>query len=116
MAATALDIEIIRLNIDDPNYEDFTDDKYVNYYYDQKNSIAYASWKLTEVLLVRLRKEILKKDDTGSETTEFVALKDRIDLLKETAKKYKDEYEAETGAGSGQYINTVKPVIAGGDV
>ena len=90
MAATALQISIIRLNINDEDYEDFIDDTYVNYYFDEKESIPYTCWKLIDILIVRLRKETLKKDVSSEETTEFVSLKERIALLEAMSKKYED--------------------------
>lgn len=113
--ATAQEVKIVRLNIDDLDVEDF-DDSIIVYFIDQENSVNYASWKLCEILLVRLRKEILKRDTTGAESTEFVDLKTRIDLLEDLAEKFKNDYDSEYGLSTGRFLESTKPTIAGGDV
>ena len=90
--ATALQVQIVRLNINDEAAEDFTFQE-IAYFIDLKNSVNYASMKLIEILIVRLRKEIIKRDTTGVESTEFVSLKERVELLESLAAKYKKDYD-----------------------
>ena len=113
--ATALQVQIVRLNINDEAAEDFTFQE-IAYFIDLKNSVNYASMKLIEILIVRLRKEIIKRDTTGVESTEFVSLKERVELLESLAAKYKKDYDNESGTGTGRFISSTRPSIAGGDV
>ena len=113
--ATISEVLQVRLNINDEDETEFTDAQ-IQAFIDENSSVNYASWKLIEILIVRLRKEILKRDTTGAESTEFVSLKERVDLLKELAAQYKEDYQDETGTGRGRFISTTRPDIAGGDV
>jgi hypothetical protein len=113
--ATAEQIEIVRLNIDDLDSEDFTDGQ-ISAKIDDKSSINWACWQLLEILRVRLRKAILKRDTTGNESTEVQSLQERLALYGQLIDKYKNDYYDELGFGTGRMISTNKPTIAGGDI
>lgn len=111
--ATLEQIAQVRLNIDDLNSDDF-DDAIITSYIDGKNSVNYASYKLIDILIMRLRKEIVKDDTAGSESTEFQDLEERLEILQDQRNKYKNYYDSETGNTTGRIVDTIKPVIAGG--
>lgn len=92
---------------------DFSD-QIISDYIDMEDSVNYASWKLINLLIVRLRKEILKDDRTGSEATEFHDLDKRMELLEAISKKYKEAYNAEIGNATGKYYAAQTPIVAGG--
>ena len=54
--------------------------------------------------------------DGGRENKQTRIFKERIDLLKELAAQYKEDYQDEIGTGRGRFISTTRPDIAGGDV
>lgn len=111
--ATIEQLDQVRLNIDDKTDADFTQAE-KELYIDEKDSVNWASWQLINILIVRLRKEILKEDRTGSESTEFHDLDKRLELLEAIAKKYKDAYNSEIGNSTGKYYTSETPVVAGG--
>lgn len=111
--ATTEQINAVRLNIDDKFDIDFTEQEKIDKI-DVHDSVNWACWQLIDILIVRLRKEIIKEDRPGSETTEFYDLDKRLELLESISKKFKDAYEDEIGNNTGQYLCTQKPVIAGG--
>jgi len=110
--ATTEQIDQVRLNINDENDEDFSEAIKIQYI-DDKDSVNWASWQLIDLLIVRLRKESLKKDQTGAEATEFYDLEERLELLESISKKYKDSYMDEIGNSTGRYLKTKKPIIIG---
>ena len=107
----------VNLYIGDPvnsaNNNDFSDE-IISDYIDFKDSVIYATYKLIDILIIRLRKEILKQDDTGTEKSVFFDLSQRLEVLKNVRDKYKHEYDTEIGNTTGRMINSVKPVVAGG--
>lgn len=111
--ATIEQLDQVRLNIDDKNDEDFTQDEKESYI-DEKDSVNWASWQLIDILIVRLRKDTIKEDRPGSEATEFYDLDKRLELLQTISKKYKDAYESETGNATGKYFQAEPPIVAGG--
>ena len=115
--ATAAQIEIVRLNLNDEDATDydFTDTQ-IEYYIDLKDNVNYATYQLAQILIGKLRKDTVKKNASGEESTEFVDLMTRIKLLEGIRTWYAAEYSADIGNGTGLYIATTKPTIAGGDV
>ena len=111
--ATTEQINQVRLNIDDKLDEDFTEQEKIDYI-DVHDSVNWASWQLIELLIVRLRKEVLKQDRSGIELTEWHDLEERQALLESIAKKYKDAYQDEIGNSTGKYVEIQKPIVAGG--
>lgn len=112
--ATQEQIDLVRLNIADEDGTDFTDAQ-ITYFIDLQDSVNYASYQLIQRLIPKLRKQLLEKDTTGVEGTSLAPVRDRLELLKESLKIYKDAYNEESG-GAGIYIETVAPTIAGGDI
>lgn len=108
-------IEVIRLIIDDKDSDDFSDNE-IQYFLTQVNSVNYAVYNLCEILIMRLRKELLESDTTGAEKTDLAPLRDRLKLLENMRDEYKNKYETEIGNSTGLYINTEKPTIAGGNI
>lgn len=113
--ATISQITQVRLNINDEDKTEFNDAQ-IEAYIDDGDSVNYASWKLINILVMRLRKETLKKDTTGAESTEFQSLNDRRKLLESLAGEYKAAYKSETGYNTGRFISSTRPDIAGGDI
>ena len=95
---------------------EFYEKNYFSIFIDEKNSINYAKIKCLEILKVRLRKEILEGDDTGTESTKIASLKSRIDLLNNLIDDYNDKYDEENNNNTGRYVKTNRPVIARGDI
>ncbi len=111
--ATTEQLNQVRLNIDDENDDDFsqtTKEQYI----DEKDSVNWASWQLIDILIVRLRKDIIKQNRPGAEMTEFYDLEERLFLLESISKKYKDAYNDEINNSTGRYFQTKNPTIAGG--
>ena len=109
-------IDKIRLIIADKDKSDFHDSEITHFYTEGENSVNYAVYRLTKILMMRLRKQILESSDTGIEKEKLASLYDRMRLLKEIYDNYKSYYESETGSKTGLYIATTKPTIAGGDI
>jgi len=109
-------IDKIRLVIADKDKSDFHDSEIIEFYTEGGNSINYTVCRLTKILMMRLRKQILESSDTGSEKEKLASLNDRMKLLKEIYNNYKSYLEAENNNSTGIYIETTKPTIAGGDV
>ena len=110
--ATVQQIDDVKLNID--NGDQFTDAQ-IESKIDVHDSVNWASWQLIDIMIVRLStSKDLKKDVTGLESTEFHSIKDQLDILQASSKKYKDAYNAEIGNSTGKYIATNKPCVAGG--
>jgi len=115
--ATAAEITKVRLYIDDTDSSDYDfTDPIVGDFVDENNSVWYAIKELLKILRIRLRKELLKKESTGTESSEIASMKERMDLLNNSIAEAEKEYADEQGTGTGCFINTVKPTIAGGDV
>lgn len=112
--ATPDQIAQVRLNIDDRIIPYEFDDTLIESFIDEKDSISYATYKLIDILIIRLRKEIIKADTSGSEKTDFQSLQDRLEILEYQRNKYKHDYESEQLNTSGKYVDTIKPIIAGG--
>ncbi len=110
-------VDDVNLYIGDPvnfvNSNDFSDE-IISDYIDFKDSVIYATYKLIDVLIIRLRKEILKQDDSGTEKSVFFDLTQRLQILENVRGKYEHEYNSEIGNTTGRMINSVKPVVAGG--
>lgn len=109
-------IDKIRLIIADKDKSDFHDSEITHFYTEGENSVNYAVYRLTKILMMRLRKQLLIKSDTGAESEALAPLRDRLEILNEIYDNYKSYYESETGNKTGLYIATTKPTIAGGDV
>jgi hypothetical protein len=90
---------------------DFSDEIIENYI-ELRDSVVFASYKLIDILIMRLNRDIIKIDDTGSESNEFQSLKDRLAILENQRDKYKYEYDSGQGNTTGKFVDTVKP--AGG--
>lgn len=112
---TESQITIIRLRIDDKVSEDFSDTE-INIFWNEVNSMNYVLYNLFEILITRLRRELLEKDGTGAESTTIASLKSRMELLQSLYDLYKEKYEAEIGMNTGRYMQSTKPTIAGGDI
>jgi len=113
--ATAVEIELVRLNIADEDSIDFTDTQ-IEYFIDLKSSVNYASYQLIMRLIPKLRKQLLEKDDTGEEIVALAPVRDRLNLLLSMRDMFKDEYESEKNNTTGKYIASTPPTIAGGDI
>ena len=109
-------IDKIRLIIADKDNSDFHDSEITHFYTEGGNSVNYAICRLTKILMMRLRKQLLIKSDTGAESEALAPLRDRLEILNEIYDNYKSYYESETGSKTGLYIATTKPTIAGGDI
>jgi hypothetical protein len=112
---TQAQINIIRLKIDDKDHSDFSNSE-IELFWDQDNSVNYVIYNLAEVLITRLRKQLLESDTSGEEVTKLADLRSRLKLLETVKEMYEDKYNAETNENSGVYISSTKPTIAGGDV
>jgi len=113
--ATAAEIIKVRLYIDDAGSDDFTDAQ-IALFIDEGSSVYYAVIELSKILKMRLRKELLEADTTGTESTKLASLRSRADLLDSLIKDFEKKLEEENGTETGRYIASVKPTIAGGDV
>lgn len=115
--ATGQEILLVRRQIDDNNIESYTfSNQIIRAYIDEKSSINYASYMLLDILIIQLRKQLLEDDETGTERNKFATVTARKNLLESQRDKYKEAYNEESGGGSGRFIATTRPTIAGGDV
>lgn len=114
--ATQEQIDKVRLYINDDDSErDFTNQQ-ISDLIDENNSLNYATYRLCDILIARLRKELLEQTRTAEETETLASLKDRIELLKYIRDDYKELYKDENDNTTGRYIASIKPTVAGGDI
>lgn len=114
--ATQAEIDKVRLYLDDNDAErDFSNSE-IESFIDENNSVNYALLELAKILKVRLRKEILEGETTGSEDTKLASLKSRLDLINDIIAEFQDKWDGENDNTTGRYIASVKPTVAGGDV
>lgn len=114
--ATPAQILLVRIQIDDNEIPYEFTDSIIELFIDEGNSTNYACYKLIDILLIKLRKQLLESDSTGTERNDFSDLDSRRKLLESMRDKYKDDFNTEAGTGTGIYISSVKPTIAGNDV
>jgi hypothetical protein len=108
-------LEEVRFIIDDKNKNDFSDAE-INHFFNQVNSVNYVVYKLCNILIIKLRNQLLEADTTGTEDTRLASLTSRMRVLQAIQNEYKELYENEDSNDTGRYISTVKPTIAGGDI